>query len=181
MLYLCENQPLAVFQVLFTLWKTVLDENVFELKVLALHRFITFLDYVPFGTDSDSLVCNFTCKSFAHGINECKTSKEINVYLKGAEIVLKRFLPDRADLIRKSVSELLTALVIKREEGFERECTTLFDYLVVDMKHYLKDSEDVVDFVSSMMPGTVANVVCSTWTVFLAKLKSHRLSLNSPR
>lgn len=181
MLYLCENQPLAIFQVLFSLWKSVLDENVFELKVLVLHAFITFLEFVPMGVDSDAFVCNFTIKSFAHGIRDCHSADEIKVFLKGAELVLKRFMPDRVDLIRKSVSQLLTILIIKKKEGFEKECKQLIEYLVVDMKHYLKDSEDVVDFVSSMSAGTVDNVNCSTMSLFLTKLKALMLSLNYPR
>lgn len=181
MLYLCENQPLAIFQVLFALWKTVLDENVFELKVLALHSFITFLEFVPLGIDSDAFVCNFACKSFAHGIRDCHSGVEIKVFLKGAELVLKRFMPDRVDLIRKSVSQLLTILIIKKEEGFEKECKRLVDYLVVDMKHYMKDSEDVVDFVSSLSEGAVDNPTCSTMPLFMTKLKTHKLSLKYPR
>ncbi|KOB78947.1 putative mutated in ataxia telangiectasia [Operophtera brumata] len=180
MLYLCENQPLAIFHVLFSLWKTVLDENVFELKVLALHAFITFLEFVPLGVDSDAFVYNFACKSFAHGINDCQNSEVIKVFIKGAEIVLKRLMPDRVDLIRKSVSQLLAILVIKKEEGFEKDCKSLFTYLVVDMKHYLMGSEDVVDFVSSLSEGAVDDVNCSTMQLFLSKLKTHKLSLNYP-
>lgn len=181
MLYLCENQPLAIFHVLFNLWKTVLDENVLELKVLALQAFITFLEFVPLGVDSDAFVCNFACKSFAHGIKDCQNSDEVKVFIKGAEVVLKRFLPDRVELIRKSVSQLLTILVLKKEEGFEKECKLLFDYLVGDMKYYLKGNEDVVDFVSSMSEGAIDNANCSTMQLFLAKLKTHKLSLNYPR
>lgn len=183
MMYLCENQPLAIFQVLFSLWKSVLDENVFELKVIALHTFTTFLEFVPLGVDSDAFVCNFTCKSFAHGIRDCHRANEIKVFLKGAELVLKRFMPDKVDLIRKSVSQLLTILIIKKEEGFEKECKQLVDYLVIDMKHYLKDSEDVVDFVSLMPEGADDNVnyECSTMSSFMTKLKTHKLNLNYPR
>lgn len=157
-----------------------MEEKVLELKVLAVHAFITFIEVIPLNQPSDAFVCNFACKSFTHSIEICSDRTELAVLTKGVKIVLERFMPDKVDLMRKSVIHLLTTLVIKKEEGFERECNVLFGYLM-DMKHYLKDSVDVVDLVSSLSQGAADNVNCSTLALFKDKLKTHETGFNCPR
>lgn len=179
--YLCEHQPLAIFKILIKLWENVLNENIFEFKVLVVHNFITFLETIPLGHQSDAFVCNFACSSISHAIKNSHSKHEISAFVKVLKTVLERFLIHNVDVLRKAVSEILSVLMIKIEEGFIAECAGLLDYLVIDMKDYLKKSEDVIDFVASMSQRSTDRINCSTKVEFLEKLKIVTKSLSCPR
>lgn len=82
--------------------------------------------------------------------------------------------------MRKSLLELLPVLIIKKESRFGQVCTGFLNDLIENMKDYLKESEDVVDFLSSMTQSG-DNMRCRNLTVFKEKLKTHKISLNRPR
>lgn len=179
--YLCEHQPLAIFKTLIKLWENVLNENIFEFKVLLLHNFMTFLETISLGHQSDAFVCNFACSSISHAIKNSQSKYEIRAFVKALKTVFERFLIRNVDVLRKAVSEVLSVLMIKKEEGFDTECAELLDYLVNDMKDCLKENEDVIDFVASMSQRTTENNICSTKIEFLEKLKIFTKSLLCPR
>ena len=171
---------MTVFKILFELWKAVTQEKIFELKVLALHAYVTFIKNVPLGHPSDAFLCNFACNSFTQVIRNSCDEKELKAYIDGLKLVLDYLLPETATLMRKSLLELLPVLIIKKESSLARECTVFLNDLVVKMKEYLRESEDVVDFINSMTE-SVDDVHCSNLNVFKEKLKTHRISLNRPR
>lgn len=179
--YLCEHQPLAIIKTLLKLWENVLNENIFEFKVLLLQNFMTFLDTIPMGHQSDGFVCKFACSSITHAIKKSQNKQEINALAKALKTVFERFLIRNVDVLRKTVSEVLSVVMIKKEEGFNTECAELLDYLVNDMKDYLKQSEDVIDFVASMSQKSTENTNCSTKVKFLEKLFFFSKSLSCPR
>lgn len=179
--YLCEHQPLAIFKTLIQLWENVLNESIFEFKVLLLHNFMTFLETIPLGHQSDAFVCKFVCSSISHAVNKSQSKHEISVFTKALKNVFERFLINNVDVFRKSVAEILTVLMIKKEEGFNEECAELLDYLVIDMKVYLKESEDVIDFVASLSQRSTDSINCSTKVQFLEKLNIFTKSLSCPR
>lgn len=179
--YLCEHQPSAIFKTLIKLWENVLNENIFEFKVLLLHNFMTFLETVPLGHQSDAFVCKFACSSISHAVKNSQSKPEIGVFVKALKTVFEKFLIHNVDVLRKAVSEVLSVLMIKKEEGFNAECAELLDYLVLDMKDYLKQSEDVVDFVASLSQKSTENINCTTKTKFLEQLKILTKSLSCPR
>ncbi|XP_049866629.1 serine-protein kinase ATM isoform X2 [Pectinophora gossypiella] len=178
--YHCEQQALTIFKTLIKLWSYVLDENVFEYKVLKLHSYICFLESVPFGYSSDAFVCNFACNSLANAIKGSKSKDDIRVYVDALKIILEKILPDQVDTVRKTVSHILSILMIKKEEGFEAVVDPLLNYLAVDMKPHLIKSEDVIDFITSLSQSAVGNLNCSSKTEFLEKLKTYRSSLSCP-
>lgn len=174
--YLCENQPLAIFQVLLRLWKIVLEENVFEYKLIALHAFITFFEIIPRELPSDSYVCNFICKSFTHGIKSCENSKELLAFSKAVKIVLENLLPDKADVIQQSLNELVSALSVK-QKGLVNEGGTLTN----DTKLYLGASgKDVIDHLNDLGQVDYARS-CPTIASFTENVEQLTLSLKSPR
>lgn len=179
--YHCENQPLVIFKTLFKLWENVLNDNIFEYKVLALHTFITFLESVPLGYPSDAFIWNFTCNSLGQVIKVSQNKNDIRVYTKALKRVLRRLLPQNVDIIRKVISNILTILMIKKEEGFQDECAPLLNYLIVDMKGCLKESEDVVDYVTSLSQNSVENLSCSSIQEFNSKLNTFKKSLACSR
>ncbi|KAM3964649.1 serine/threonine-protein kinase tefu [Aphomia sociella] len=178
--YLCENQPVAIFKTLFKLWENVLQEQVFEFKVLSLNTFITFIDMVPLGHNSDAFVCNFVCNSLGQAIKHSKDKIEVKTLATSLKIILTKYLPVKMNDLRTTITHLLAILLIKKEEGYEEDCALLLNYLIVDIKDYLKESEDVVDFIQSMSQGIVENGACSTNDDFLCKLKTHKLGLKCP-
>lgn len=171
---------MTVFKILFELWKAVTQEKIFELKVLSLHAYVTFIKNVPLGHPSDAFLCNFACNSFTQVIRNCFEEKELKAYIDGLKLVLEYLLPETATLMRKSLLELLPVLIIKKESLLERECAVFLNDLVEKMKEYLRESEDVVDFISSMSE-TGDNLQCFNLSVFKEKLKTHKISLNRPR
>lgn len=180
MQYLCGNQPLAIFNILFKVWSRVINENCPESRISALHAYITILESIPQEQSSDAFVCNFACKSFAHAINDSDNSKNVEIYVKSLKIIFERILINKADLIKTSVSQLLPILMIKQEEGFVKECEPLIHYLTVEMKDCLNGSEDVLDFMSSVSQGFVDDMECSTVRSFTEKLRTYKLSLVYP-
>ncbi|XP_026322463.1 serine-protein kinase ATM isoform X2 [Hyposmocoma kahamanoa] len=178
--YLCEHQPLAIFKALIKLWANVLNENIFEFKVLLLHNFMTFLETIPLGHQSDAFVCKFACSSISHAVKNSQSKHEISAFAKALKIVFKKLLIRNVDVLRKAVSEVLSILMIKIEEGFNTECAELLDYLVVDMKDYLKQSEDVIDFVASLSQRSTENINCSTKVKFLEKIQIFAKGLSCP-
>ncbi|PZC82370.1 hypothetical protein B5X24_HaOG210411 [Helicoverpa armigera] len=178
--YLCQNQTVTVFQILFQLWKAVTQENIFELKILALHAYVTFIKYIPLGYPSDAFMCNFVCNGFTQVIKSCDDKNLIQAYINGLKVVLEHLLPGTATLMRKSLLELLPILIIKKESGYEEECSVFLEHLVENMKDFLKESEDVVDFLGSMTQSG-DGMHCANLTIFKEKLKSHRISLHRPR
>ncbi|XP_063891264.1 serine-protein kinase ATM [Helicoverpa armigera] len=177
--YLCQNQTVTVFQILFQLWKAVTQENIFELKILALHAYVTFIKYIPLGYPSDAFMCNFVCNGFTQVIKSCDSKNLMKAYINGLKLVLEHLLPITATLMRKSLLELLPILIIKKESGYEEECSVFLEHLVENMKDFLKESEDVVDFLGSMTQSG-DGMHCANLTVFKEKLKSHRISLHRP-
>lgn len=171
---------MTIFKILFELWKAVTQEKIFELKILALHGYVTFIRYIPLGHPSDAFMCNFACNSFTQVIKSCCDKKEMKAYIDALKLVLDHLLPETATLMRKSLLELLPVLIIKKESSFEWECTTFLNDLVENMKNYLRESKDVVDFISSMSQSG-DNMQCSNLSVFKEKLKTHKISLNRPR
>lgn len=105
----------------------------------------------------------------------------MRVFIEGLKLVLDYLLPHTAEQMRKSLLELLPVLIIKKEAGYEQECAAFLDALVDRMKDYLRASEDVVDFLSSMSQGVIDNMHCSNLTIFKEKLKAHKISLKRPR
>ncbi|KAI5641469.1 telomere-length maintenance and DNA damage repair domain-containing protein [Phthorimaea operculella] len=178
--YLCENQALTIFKVLFQLWANVLDEKVFEYKVLCLHSFVTFLEMIPVNHPTDAFVANFACTTISHAIKDAQTKDETRVFVKALRIILEHYLPAEADMVRKPVLQLLSILMIKKDRGFEAECAPLLNYLTDDMKDCLKDGEDVIDFISSLSQGAAGNINCSTKAQFMEKLKTYKNSLSCP-
>ncbi|KAH9632713.1 hypothetical protein HF086_013085 [Spodoptera exigua] len=177
--YLCKDQTVTIFKILFELWKAVTQESIFELKVLALHAYVTFIRNVPLGHPSDAFMCNFACNSFTQAIKHCSDKKEMKAYIDGLNLVLSYLLPEKAKLMQKSLLELLPALIIKKESDYEVECTKFLNDLNAKMRVYLNDSEDVVDFISSMTQDD-DYVRCANSAVFKEKLKTHRMTLNRP-
>lgn len=170
-----------MFKILFKLWKDVMQENIFEYKALAVHAFVTFLKNMPMGVPSDAFVCNYACNSFTQAIKHCGDAKVMKVLVKGLRIILDYFLPHTAPFMRKSLLELLPVLVIKKEKGFEQECASFLNYLLNDMKEFITESNDVVDFLNSMSQGVVDNSVCPTLTMFKENLRAHKITLSHPR
>jgi hypothetical protein len=182
MQYLCENQPVAVFKILLKLWENVLQEVVLEFKVLAIHAFKTFVECIPLVPPSDAFICNYVCNCFGHAITKSDNNEEVTLFAQGLKSILMKFLPQKVDVLRKALSQLLSNLVIKKEEGFEKECAALLNYLVVDMKDYLNDAKDVVDFIKSMSSQRCDdNIHCSSLRDFSSKLRTYKSALNCPR
>lgn len=179
--YLCKNQTSTIFKILFKLWDVAKKESIFEWKVLALHAYVTFLKSIPLGFPSDAFVCNYACNSLTHAIKNCKDKHEMKVFVTALRIMLDYLLPIRAAVMRRSLLELLPVLIIKKEGGFEHECAPFLDHLLSDMNDYLKESEDVVDFINSTSQGVVDNGRCVDLTTFKEKLRAHKISLNRPR
>ncbi|CAH1644928.1 unnamed protein product [Spodoptera littoralis] len=177
--YLCKDQTVTIFKILFELWKAVTQESIFELKILALHSYVTFIKNIPLGYPSDAFMCNFACNSFTQAIKHCNDKREMKAYIDGLNLVLRHLLPEKASLMQKSLLELLPALIVKKESDYEVECTAFLNDLVVKMRTYLHHSEDVVDFISSMSQDD-DYVRCGNSAIFKEKLKTHRMSLNRP-
>lgn len=104
----------------------------------------------------------------------------MKAYIDGLNLVLRYLLPEKAPIMQKSLLELLPALIIKKESDYEVQCTAFLNDLVVKMRSYLQDSEDVVDFISSMSQDDDF-VRCANSAIFKEKLKTHKMSLNRPR
>ncbi|XP_022833925.1 serine-protein kinase ATM [Spodoptera litura] len=177
--YLCKDQTVTIFKILFELWKAVTQQSIFELKILALHSYVTFIKNIPLGYPSDAFMCNFACNSFTQAIKHCNNKREMKAYIDGLNLVLRHLLPEKASLMQKSLLELLPALIVKKESDYEVECTAFLNDLVVKMRTYLHHSEDVVDFISSMSQDD-DYVRCGNLAIFKEKLKTHRMSLNRP-
>ncbi|CAH0748972.1 unnamed protein product [Diatraea saccharalis] len=181
MLYLCEDQPVVIFKILLNLWENVLQENILELKVLCIHAFKTFVECVPLVPSTEAFACNYVCKCFGYAIKKSRDKKEVKVLTQALKTILIRFLPAKAKILKKALSQLMSILIIKMEEGFEKECKDLLQYLVEDMKDYLKEQEDVVDFIRSMSSQRpTENLVCSTLNEFSDRLETYKLALTSP-
>lgn len=163
------------------MWENVLNENIFEFKVLLLHNFMTFLTTIPLGHQSDAIVCQFASSSLSHAVKNTQSKHEISAFAKALKNIFEKLLIRNVDILRKAVSEVLSILMIKKEEGFDTECEELFDYLVIDMKDYLKQCEDVIDFVASLSQRSTENINCSTKIKFLEKLHIFAKSLSCPR
>lgn len=181
MQYLCENQPVAIFITLFKLWENILQEKIFEFKVLALHAFVTFTTNVPLSHTSDAFICNFVCNSITHAIKDSSDKLELKILTKALNVILEKYLPAKVDDLRAVISHLLTILIAKKDDGFEEECSSLLNYLLVDMKDHLKESEDVIDFINSVSQGVIENTVCRTYIEFSQRLKMQALSLKYER
>lgn len=162
------------------MWEKVLDEKVFEFKVRSLHTYITFFDIIPLGYPSDAFVCTFSCNNLAHAIKSSQSKDEIKVFIKTLKSVLERILLEKVDGLQQCVTHIVSILMIKKDEGFESQCSFLLEFVVTDMKDYLKESEDVMDFVSSMSQPVSDGVNCSSKCEFLQKIKSYRKNLTSP-
>ncbi|XP_031763657.2 serine-protein kinase ATM isoform X2 [Galleria mellonella] len=178
--YMCDNQPVVIFKTLFKLWENVLQENVFEYKILLLNTFLTFIDIIPLGHHSDAFVCNFVCNSLGQAIKKSKNKMEVKILANSLKIVLNKYIPEKVNDLRTTISHLLAILLIKKEDGYEEDFELLLNYLIVDMKEYLKESDDVVDYIQSMSQGIIENDTCSTNTEFLNRLRTHRLGLKCP-
>lgn len=142
---------------------------------------MTFLETIPLGHQSDAFVCKFACSSISHAVKISQSKHEISAFAKALKTVFRRFLICNVDVLRKAVTEVLSVLMIKKEEGLDAECAELLEYLVKDMKEYLKQSEDVTDFVASLSQSTPENINCSTKVKFLEKLQIFTKSLSCPR
>lgn len=181
MQYLCENQPVAIFKILLKLWDNVLQEQVLEIKALSLHAFVTFTENIPLVSPSEAFICNYVCNCFAYAIKNSKSKDEIRVLTLGLKMILGRLLPDKIDLLRKALACVMSILIIKKEEGYENECAPLLNYLVVDMRDYMKEGEDVVDYFKSMSQRSVLNENCFSVTEFSERLKTYKSALTCPR
>ncbi|XP_059060370.1 serine-protein kinase ATM-like [Achroia grisella] len=178
--YMCDNQPVAIFKTLFKLWENILMENVFAYKLLLLNSFLTFVLFIPLDHKSDAFICNFICNSLGQAIKKSKDKMEIKIFATSLKIVLNKYLPEKVNDLRTTISHLLVILVIKKEDGYEEDCSQLLNYLIIDVKEYLNESDDVVDYIHSMSQGIIENGKCSTSTEFLEKLKMHKLGLKCP-
>ncbi|XP_063617686.1 serine-protein kinase ATM [Cydia splendana] len=177
MQYLCTDQATTIFDILLKLWENVLKTKVFEFRVMSLYSFITFVEFVPLGFDSDAFVANFTCNHLTHAIKSSTNKDELRVLTQSLKIVLTRLSPQSADLIRKPMLKALSVLLIKKEEGFDKECEGLLKYLPVDMKETLRQNEDVVDF-SNASHGAVLS--CASSVEFSERLKAYSFTLTCP-
>ncbi|XP_026737951.1 serine-protein kinase ATM isoform X2 [Trichoplusia ni] len=178
--YLCKNQTITVFKILFELWKAVTQKNLLELKVLALHAYVVFIKSIPLNQPSDAFICNFACNGFTQVVKDCDNKNQMRCYIKGLKIVLDYLLPQKAALMRKALLELLPILLKQIELGFEQECSEFVNYLTSYMDEHMRESEDVVDFLGSMSSGRADDVRCPNLTVFKEKLKTHKISLKRP-
>lgn len=181
MQYLCENQPVAIFKILLKLWENVLQEEVFEYKVMSINAFVTFTENIPLVSPSDGFICNYVCNCFAFSIKKSRSKDEIRVLTIGLKLILERLLPEKVNVLRRALAGVMSILIIKKEEGFDKECVTLLNYLMVDMKDYLKEGEDVVDYLKSMSQRSVAGVHCYSLTEFSDRLKTYKMALACPR
>ncbi|XP_073941777.1 serine-protein kinase ATM-like isoform X3 [Choristoneura fumiferana] len=177
MQYLCSDQATTLFHILYKLWDNVLQEKIFEYRSLSLYTFISFVECIPLGYDSDAFVCNFTCNSLTHAIKISKNRDEVRIFVVALKAMLTRFLPQAMALIRKSVLKARSVLLIKKEEGYENECRALSTYLAADLKEHLKQNEDVVDF-SNASHETI--ISCATVVEFCERLKVYQFNLSCP-
>ncbi|XP_063838719.1 serine-protein kinase ATM isoform X1 [Ostrinia nubilalis] len=180
MQYLCEDQPVAIFKILLRLWDNVLQEEVLEIKALSLHAFVVFTENIPLVSQSEAFICNYVCNCFAYAIKKSKSKDEIRVLTLGLKMILERLLPAKIDLLRKALACVMSILIIKKEEGYENECASLLDYLVVDMRDYMKEGEDVVDYFKSMSQRIDQNENCFSVTEFSERLKTFKSALMCP-
>ncbi|XP_061707147.1 serine-protein kinase ATM isoform X2 [Cydia pomonella] len=177
MQYLCSEQATTIFDILLKLWENVLQTKIFEFRVQSFYTFITFVECIPLGFDSDAFVANFTCNHLTHAIKSSTNKNELRVLIKSLKIVLTRLLPQSADLIRKPMLKALSVLLIKKEEGFDKECDGLLKYLADDMKDNLRQNEDVIDF-SNASHGVVLS--CASRVEFSERLKAYSFTLTCP-
>lgn len=178
MQYLCSDQATTLFHILYKLWDNVLQEKIFEYRSLSLYTFISFVECIPLGFDSDAFVCNFTCNSLTHAIKISKNRDEIRIFVVALKATLTRFMPQALALIRKSVLKARSVLLIKKEEGYENECRELLTYLAAHLKEHLQGNEDVVDFSNASHDAIVS---CATVDEFSEKLKVYQCNLSCPR
>lgn len=182
MVYLCENQPLGIYQVLCCLWESVINENALELIALAIHGYITFIEHIPLGLSSDTFVWNFVCYSIEHTIKECCHKEEFIIFAKGLTLILDILLPKLASfIIQKPLSQLHSTLIMKREEKYLIECKELLNDLVSNIKNYLNTNDDVVDFISSLSQNVVIQDICISMSTFCEKLGTLKLAMVCPR
>lgn len=166
MLYLSEEQSLAMTKIIIKMWSYISGEHIFELKIFALHRLIIVFEKIPLNSACHIFISNYICQNLVHIIKESKDNREILIFAKALHIVLERLLPDKLEIIEKVIPQIISMLIIKKEEGYGGDCLALLNYLLVDMKKYLKNSIDLVDASQG-----VENSYCSTRETFIDNLK----------
>lgn len=183
MQYLCENQPLVIFNILFKLWNNVLREKVFDFKVLVFHAYTSFVDHIPLGYSSDAMLCNYLCNSIANAIKDSQNKGEVNIFAEGLQLVVRKILtqtPNNVENIQRlTLSKVISILNIKIERGFT-ECEALLKYLTTDLKQYYTESVDIVDYIN-LISDDVNITSNSSKLQFLNELKTYLLSLSNAR
>lgn len=177
MQYLTKNQTLAVCKIIIKLWTQVIEQNVYELKVLALHRFVTIFNKIPQNNSCHKFISNFACNNLMYAIKQSIDKKETMVFAKALRLVLGRLLPSNLDVIEKVMPQIMSTLIIKKEEGYGEDCELLLNYLLVDMKGYLKDSIDLVDGSQNIIENSFLSTrssVGNSLKQFVSKLMHYR-------
>ncbi|KAL4708134.1 hypothetical protein ACJJTC_009913 [Scirpophaga incertulas] len=177
MLYLCEHQPVAIIKILIKLWDNILQQTVSEYKILAIHAFKTFVGFIPLVPPSEAFVCNYVCNCFGYLINKTQNKLEVKILCLGLRSILDNCLPEKIKLLSKTMSQILSILIIKKDEGFESECNSLLEYVLDNMKQ-----DEDVDMVKSMSADkSVENLRCSSLKEYFENLRTYKRALQCPR
>lgn len=179
--YLSEEQPLTMSKILIKLWNSVTDENIHELKILSLYRFIVLFQKVPVDTPSDSFLSNFACHNLMYAIKQSSDNKEVLIFANALHFVLNHLLPQKIKVIQKVMPSIISTLIIKKEEGYGGDCMLLLNYLLVDMKSYLKDTIDLVDGSQNIAETSfysTKSLLIDNLSTFVSKLVHYRYVFN---
>ncbi|CAK1549906.1 unnamed protein product [Leptosia nina] len=119
MQYLNENQPLVILNIMFKLRGNMVHENVLDLKILQLHTYVSFIENVPLGYESDLVLFNFVFSSLASAINLSTTASELEVLSKALKIILCRIskeTPNRFQSLLKDVTGRILSIFSTKSE-----------------------------------------------------------------
>ncbi|VVC96704.1 unnamed protein product, partial [Leptidea sinapis] len=147
--YTYSKTPLVILNILFKLWGNVVTENVLEYKTLNVHSFLTFVEHIPIGFQSDRVLFSFVCMSITNAIKASQTERELDIFVSALKIVL--------DLLATRPSETISSL---RKSVISRAMSILSSNNVVsatsssrNLHHcFIEDrSGDVVDYIDLVM------------------------------
>ncbi|XP_068621125.1 serine-protein kinase ATM [Battus philenor] len=167
--YFCENQPLALFKVIFTLWDSVLTEKQFDYQVISLHSFIIVINNIPLGFPSDAVICNFACLGIANFMKTSESPELIGVLCKALLLILKRFFLYKV-LHKNTLSNIVSVLMLKKNTYVE--CKIVLEFVMEKFIQVDKDLEALCNVVSGVKKET-----CSTKVIFLDKLQAFQSNL----
>lgn len=171
----CKDQPLAMLNILFTLWDLVLSEKIFSFKVMLLHTFIIYIENIPLGFPSDAIIFNFASVNTARAIKEVKSKKELDVFSKALLRILTRVSSNKNEVLQKeTVAQLLSILTIKKDES--EVSNEVYNYVVMNLKEIDDDMQALISVLTEF--GTEA---CFTEMNFLDKLQKYERNLSYAR